>query len=498
MKFPFSRFFVITLCWFASVPDGSEAQPWQWHVYPQDGGSPVLSVKADSLIYLGNKLFAAISKQESILFSETPLQPVLRKDKTTFQKLNKDFFLAKSAGQWSLYSYSNPGRPVMENAREFQSWKNMALMKTDTEWLLFKNGAEPVRFDSAAFSSEKLILFQPKGILCLDSQKNEHFIHAAAAIRVINYPWNSSILCDSLWIPLKPGGKMQRNLPGSVWWNEQCLLDTGITGWHMQDLSGIRKKIGDAGKILGPDALWLKSGGKEFILFSGGRRVSVPPSSDQKMIGDSLYALRLAGNWMLLDYKGRQYQIKKEVSEVISGGNGVVLVKSGKRWGCTDLSGIIRISCRYDSLLPIKDRRIAAKIGSLWGFLDQEERIIVQPNYEIVSSFRDSAALVKRNRKWGLLKVDGGTLLECEFDAVIPLRNKLWKVKKGNWFGIYGPAGNFLLNTRYSDIIETQSGLFQVERDGKKGLFSERGKLILPLEFQQIIPDPPHRILICR
>jgi hypothetical protein len=161
-------------------------------------------------------------------------------------------------------------------------------------------------------------------------------------------------------------------------------------------------------------------------------------------------------------------------------------------------TGIIRISCRYDSLLPLSQDRMGAKIGNVWGFLDRDERIRIQPNFEFIQPFKDSLCLVKQDGKWGLLKLNGQLELSCHFDYITQTSSGKWILKRGDWMGIADIKGKILLNTRYSNIIEAPPDLIRVERDGRTGLFNSKGNALLLLEFSRILPDYIHRILIAR
>jgi hypothetical protein len=498
MKFPFHPFPVLIISGISLIFNFLQAQPFQWQVWEERSASCKFTVRADSILALTPDLFVIHLGKESILFRESPFRPLSREKRTAFLSLNQRFFGKKTGGIWKLYECRHPEKPGFGNFQELKCWRKQIIAVSAEGTFFFPEEGDEIQADSLKSYPDKLHFFQKDGILWVDSLLARHFYKTGSGNRGFNQPWFSYVLSDSNWIPLNGRGLIFKALSASFWWNDTTLLDTSELGVFMQTPSRIRRRTGDSVRIIDRNFLCLYNQKKTFVFTSQGRKMAVPFSLQQKSVCDSICGLRLAKNWLLLSQRGNRYPIKPVVTELGPQSGGLLLARAGRRWGCTDLSGIIRISCRYDSLLPLSMGLIAARIGNSWGFLNRDERIVIQPNYDSVQPFRDSVSLVGRDGKFGLLRMDGSLSFKCEFDAMQLLKNRKWKLRKELWTGIGDPKGFFLLKPRYSNIIETQTGLWMVERDGRNGLFNQNGALLMPLEYSLIIPDSDHGLLIAR
>jgi hypothetical protein len=474
------------------------SQSFIWQIRDGISGEVRFSVKADSIFGIARDVFAIRMKSETILIRNNPLQPFQRITSGTVIPLNDQFFSIQGKEGLRLQSFSNPGLNTPGSISEIQNWRKQILARTNENWVYMPQEGEYVRADSMQVFSSHLFLFQPAGTFWVDSSLKVHYFKKEAGRVRVNIPFFTYLYNGKLWVPLRGRGNPFHGQENAVWWNDTSLIDTSSSEAYLQTPFRTRYRLGEKVKVLNKNVLWIRNGEKEYLLFSSGKKIVVPHALDMKMLNESICALRHSGSWVIYHPGGSRSSVKVEVTEMISESEGVVLVKSGKRWGCTDLSGIIRISCRYDSLLPCKQGRIAARLASFWGFLDCNERITAQPNFDWVMTFSDSVTAVRRGKKWGLIRLDGTFLLECEFDGLSVLSDGKWLVQKGVWKGIFKPGSNFLLNTRYSDIIEAPSGFFQTEREGKQGLFNASGKVVLPVEFARILYDPKYNVLLSR
>ena len=500
MKIPFRPLFFHLLFNCLVFFRLAQGQPYQWQLRNEGGDSLRFFVRADTLKCIGNNLFVAELDGENIVFRKDPLHPLFRTRKSGFQALNERYFAEFTEGKTHIRECRNPEKIFLDDAGKVSLWRNQVLAAGGKRSCRFLIGDKaPQEADSLRVIAGNLFAYHSGGIRITDSLLNERFVKITGRVLKFNAPFYSFALCDdSTWIPLNGRSRLFREYPGAFWWNDTCLLDSASSRVFQQTPAAARKKAGEKVLLLSPNIHWLESNKKEFLVFRNGKKVAVPPSFEKRAISDSLCALRLAGNWVLVNRRGRLLPVKSEVSEIRGQTGEYLLARSGKRWGFTDLGGIIRISCRYDSLLPPAEGRIPARISGAWGYLDKDEHIRVQPNFESVQPFAHSAGLVKRMGKWGIIRPDGSYLLECEYNAISAMGGGKYKVSRGLWTGIFSAAENFLLNTRYSDIIEARTGLFQVVRDGRKGLFSKSGTAVLPLDFAVIASDPNFHSLICR
>jgi hypothetical protein len=491
---------IIFSCLCLLLPEFSlrcQAQPFRWNVHEARKGDILFSVQADTLFGLSKNLFSVALGEENILFRNDPFHPLTRFKKTDIRPLTEDFFAVRKDQEWILFRTDNGGPARAENFRNFRIWKNCIVAESKEDLLLLLPSGEDIRADSVQFSGERILLFKKDGILLLDSLLKSRFYKTGSSKRKFNAPYYSFLLSDSSWIALK-GGPSFAEKPQSFWWNDTCLLDSSAGEVFIQTPSIKRKKIADSVVLESPYILWMASGKKQWLRFRNGKKIPLKPHFERRALNDSLCAVRFEKGWVFYSITGNRYPLKPVISEIGRVAGPWLMVRANKRWGCADHTGIIRISCRYDSILPMSQGLMAVKLGREWGFLDADERIRIQLNFHMVQPFLDSVCLAARDKKYGLIKPDGSEILPFHYDKIWSSENGNWLLMKEKWMGIAAFKGKILLKPRYSDIIEAHSGFIRVERDGHYGLFDSAGKQVLPLESARIIPDKANGILISR
>jgi hypothetical protein len=474
-----------------------KAQPFEWKVRDSENGKELFSVLADSIFGLSDQLFALSLQKETILFKNNPFNPMLRKKKVEFRPLNKQYFAENGPEGWQLLLVENatPGRKgVFQN---FKIWNGCILAFAKNECLYIPEKGEEIRADSVELSDDKLLLFLKDGIYWIDLKSGTRFYRTPAADRKFNTPFYSYLRSDSSWLELK-GRSSFYEKNRSIWWNDSCLIDSNSTEVYLQSPGISRKKLADSVVLESPNVLWMKLGKKSFLRFSNGRKIPLKPHLERKAINDTLCAIRYAKGWTFHSSRDNRYPLKTVISGIGQVIGDWILVLANGRWGCVDHTGIIRISCRYDSILPMSQGRMAVKLGKVWGFLDQDERIRIQPNFDLVQPFSDSICPAKLEGKFGILGLSGNTVLPFQYDSIRLTAGDNWLISKGKWIGLSNFKGEILLKPRYSDIIEVDSGLIRVERDDHAGLFDSHGKSVLPLESKKILLDKANGILITR
>lgn len=491
------RFFCFITLMLAGLAISGAAQPFQWKVNETKNGEFLFSIRADTILGLSNDLYAAWLGNENILFRKDPFHPVVRRKKTEIKPLIPGFFAVREAEGWKIYQTENAGPARPESFREIRLWKGCILASGWKDYLLLLPSGEEIRCDSVQFSGERMLLFKEDGILLMDSLMKGRFYRTGSGNRKFNSPFFTFLLSDSSWIPFH-GGSFFTEKPGSFWWNDTCLLDSNAKEVRIQTPSIRRKKIADSVVVESPFVLWMASGKRQWLRFRNGKKIPLKPHLQRKALNDSLCAVLYEKGWVFHSSSGNRYPLKPVISEIGEANGSWFMVRANKRWGCADHTGIIRISCRYDSILPISQERMAVKLGREWGFLDADERIRIQLNYHSVQPFRDSVSLAGRDGKSGLIMLDGREILPFQYDRIWSTSRGNWLLKKDKWTGIATYRGKVLLKPRYSDIIEAESGFIRVERDGKYGLFDSSGNPLLPLESGCITPDMANGVLISR
>jgi WG containing repeat len=74
---------------------------------------------------------------------------------------------------------------------------------------------------------------------------------------------------------------------------------------------------------------------------------------------------------------------------------GMLLVKSGDRWGAVNVNGDLIIPAEYDEMRPFSGNYAAIRTDSKWGFIDRNNNVIIQPEYFNVRDFQGAVAIVQ-------------------------------------------------------------------------------------------------------
>ncbi len=174
------------------------------------------------------------------------------------------------------------------------------------------------------------------------------------------------------------------------------------------------------------------------------------------------------------------------------------IIKIGAKYGFEDLQGVLKITYRYDSLLPFSEGLAGFKLRGKWGYINEDEIIQIQPLYDEVNKFKNSVALVSQNGNKGLVKPNGTFILKPKFDQLSFIGNNLWLVKKNGLVGIYDASGKVIIQSKFDRINYVNSDLIIVIRNGKFGVVDSTGKSIIPRIYDYIGFDTKLKLLILK
>lgn len=157
---------------------------------------------------------------------------------------------------------------------------------------------------------------------------------------------------------------------------------------------------------------------------------------------------------------------REEVQEIGSLSEGYFSFKKNNRWGFIDLTGRLRISNRYDSVLFFSDGVAPIQLRDRWGFVDSEESLVIQPYYDHVSAFENGLAIVRIEDKVGIIDQAGQSILAVNYNYLkrLPTRNYLVKDVEGR-LGLIDSNGKFIIRPSYEYLEDTGTGLV-VMQDG--------------------------------
>ena len=472
------------------------AQPRLWHVANLEARHR-FSVLADTVYAIDTSLFIAVLRGESILFRGDPFHPISRSFSTTWLPAAPGVVLQKR----NRLLFPTDSKTLRSNpAFVFDSvliWNNALLgrYRRNKAWIWKPGQPDELQADSILFQEGRLLLFQFRGILLVDSALQTQFIPNIGIRRQFSKGFQF-VLTDSIWYPTNPVLNPMVQKKNAVWWNDTSLVDSAAGGFFLQSARIQRVRIADSGSTLTPHFLLLKTKKAWWLRLASGKRVSISKPLKISIVNDSIVAIKQLKGWILVSGNGLKAEVNKSVSEIQNFSEGLILVKAGKRFGFIDVHGFIRISCRYDSLWLFDNGVAAARLGNAWGYLDKNEKLVVQPHYTRPGRFTNGLAPVCGNSKWGLMKKTGELQQPCIFDSLRAGQYSGWICSRNGWKGWADISGKLILQTKYFHTIEASKEIIQVIREDKTGLFLPNGNLLLPIDYQRITLDTQNRCLM--
>ena len=452
-------------------------------------GHALFSVWADSLYALDKDLFCCRSKGSYVVFRNEPFNP-LASGNTRWLPGIPGMVLQQRG---SLYFPTHSGSLKSMPGFVFDSvfvWNQNLLgrYRHNRQWVYNPGSEKELLADSIQLFRNRLVLFQYKGLVCIDAGGTPRFISNTGARRSLN-PFLTYTLADSLWQPVDASGRSFFHTPNETWWNDTSLIDTTGRLVMLQSPGTQARKIADSAAIINQNFIIQKSGKGNALRLSMGKVLKLVGFKNYRLLTDSLLAVEVKGGWFLISALGQKVAVNKTITDIGQWKEGMIMAKAGRRYGFIDASGFIRIACRYDSLVSFSDGLAAARIQGQWGFLNKSEQLVVQPHFSQIAAPNYGLFPVALQHKWGLMANNGTLVLPCQYDSISPGRFVAWRIVRNKWMGMADRTGKVVLQTKYFHSIEPSTGWIQVQREGKSGLFSSDGKSVLPLETQTIIID---------
>lgn len=474
-----------------------QSKPRLWHV-ADISGQNLFSVWADTVNSVDKNLYSFRLGDEGYLIKDTPLGLLARRKNMSWAAVLPGIVQQKSGGKAFKLIHSNTLIPVSSlDFDEIRLFQNSILVKVvnKPQWIWQPGKSEEIWADSISTLGEKLLLWTSKGLVFVNKELNVNFIAINNKQRNFS-PGMAYFLSDSLWNSVNGQYRSFKLRPNSYWWNDTTYLDSSNRITNLQSPNISFKKLGDSVFVFSSGFLKYKERKTWFVRTASGKKIKTGPILDFNMINDTLLSVKTKKGLKLIAASGFNSDVNKTIGWLGFFQEGLLLAKAGKRYGFIDLHGLIRIACRYDTILPFVEGLSAARIGSQWGFLDRNERIAIQPHFERVSTFRNGHASVFRESKWALINRQGEAVLPFDYDKIEPEIGSGWKIVRQGWTGWANSNGNIVIQPKYFNSIEAQAGCHKVVRDGRFGLIDSSGKKILPLEFQQISIDSTQGLIL--
>lgn len=134
---------------------------------------------------------------------------------------------------------------------------------------------------------------------------------------------------------------------------------------------------------------------------------------NSKVISEKIFDSVLLGSRSLLDFVFTNINSKYK--------SGLCGVCVDSKWGYIDLTGNLKIDCKYEQISEFDLGGYAiVKINSKWGVIDQNDNIILDFKYENIDSYslNDKLIIIKKEELYGMIDFDNNELIPFSFSKL--------------------------------------------------------------------------------
>ena len=174
------------------------------------------------------------------------------------------------------------------------------------------------------------------------------------------------------------------------------------------------------------------------------------------------------------------------------------IIHVNEKYGFEGTDGLLKITYRYDSLLPFTEGLAAFRLRGKWGFINRFEQIIIQPNFSVIFSFSNGVAVVEQNNKYGVINTQGKFVLKPQYDSIEPVNGNFWLVTENGKKGLYGSSGSIVLHPFLDNILYVDDDHIIVVKNKMYGLVDGNGTSILPRTYDYIGYDLRYKTRILK
>ena len=169
---------------------------------------------------------------------------------------------------------------------------------------------------------------------------------------------------------------------------------------------------------------------------------------------------------------------------------GIVLVKSGDKYGLFDTHGTEIRPIENESIKPSAYETLLVKANGKCGLLDKKGQPITAMDYDSIEKYEHETFLVKANGKCGLLDKKGQPITTIDYDSIDKYKYNTFLVKAKGKYGLFNQHGEQIIPVQYDSI---EKGLYNktllvilVKADNKYGVYNLSGKQIIPVQYDSI------------
>lgn len=193
--------------------------------------------------------------------------------------------------------------------------------------------------------------------------------------------------------------------------------------------------------------------------------------------------VNMDGKWFLINRQGQKTAGPFE--DLSEQNENIYIVKSGDKYGATDVYGNIVISPQFDRIGDFSNGFAYYLNNGLYGFVNKAG-LASKARYQWISDFDENkTAVVKMNNLYGLINEHDSMILSPRYDLVIKADNGTFILVKNNKYGFYSLNGCFLSEIDFDYKKElpsayyTNGKAFKLLKNKQQALMDANGRITI-------------------
>lgn len=215
---------------------------------------------------------------------------------------------------------------------------------------------------------------------------------------------------------------------------------------------------------------------------------------------DGLAVVEISSGNSIINTKGEIIPAEVQNFEIIAGifgigskgySNGLLAVRSGKKWGYLNTTGKIAIPLNYDYVTEFNNGYATARIGGRFMVLDTkgaETALLSKDNIDDIKHFSEGLAPIRSsNGLFGFANTKAETVIKVQFKSVGYFSGGFaWAKNAEGKVGFINTKGEWALQPVYLDVtnfdpvskyarVKDESGWYYIDATGKKLVVTDTG-----------------------
>lgn len=219
-----------------------------------------------------------------------------------------------------------------------------------------------------------------------------------------------------------------------------------------------------------------------------GREVIRPEYDDLKVLDSTLFAVKTAGDWMVINLD-KKVILEKGYERVKIWDNQFLGYRQDNKWGVKTIEGDLVFAPQYPDLNYLPTGYFQSREKDKIGLLTLSGQVILPPEYDQIKPVESDLFFCKKDRNWGAADQSGNMIIPVSFQSYTKISDEFYQLfgnRKKFLFSI--PEKRVVTSTYYDGFYPFTQNFVLAKKDRLLGLLDQFGNEILPVQYNEIQP----------